>query len=294
MPRRKRILVFLVAAGLLPAILAAGCAAVPARLSPAMFRAVAARRLPGASPRELAAPWEVDREMAAWARQAVAGEADPRRRLEALVRALVDPARPPLAWDPHRTGTARQAWAWRRGDCLTMTNLFVGLARSVGLDVVYVEVVGFEEEDREGDLDVRRRHVAAAWGRGDMVAVVDFSELRGRYARYRRLSDLEAAARFRNTLGYQALRDGKLGEAVRHFRAALALDPRLAWAANNLGVALRRLGRLREAAAAYRRALALDPRYPAALRNLALLERERGHAAAALRLERRLARLHVP
>ena len=274
---------FLVAA--LTAIVMAGCVSFREQLTPRRYAAIVARRLPDATPEELAAPWTVSPEMAAWARDVTRGAVDSRQRLELLVRALTDPGRPPIVYDRHVTGTAREGWRWRRGDCLTMTNLFVGLARAVGLDVTFVEVVGFGEESREGDLAVQHRHIAAAWGRGTTVTVVDFSELRGRYAHYRRLTDLEAAARFRNTLGYQALRKGHLEEAVRHFRAALALDPRLAWAANNLGVALRRLGRLDEAEAAYRRALALDPHYVAALANLARLERERGNEAAARLLE---------
>ncbi len=261
------------------------CASFREQLTPRRYAAIVARRLPGAGPAEREAPWKVSPEMAAWARDVTRGAVDSRQRLELLVRALTDPGRPPIVYDRHVTGTAREGWRWRRGDCLTMTNLFVGLARAVGLDVTFVEVVGFGEESREGDLAVQHRHIAAAWGRGTTVTVVDFSELRGRYAHYRRLTDLEAAARFLNTLGYQALRRGRLEEAARRFRAALALDPRLAWAANNLGVALRRLGRPDEAEAAYRRALALDPHYVAALANLARLERERGHEAAARLLE---------
>jgi Sulfotransferase family/TPR repeat/Tetratricopeptide repeat len=61
---------------------------------------------------------------------------------------------------------------------------------------------------------------------------------------------------------------GKLDEAVAHYRQALALKSDYVEALNNLGTALRSQGRLDEAAAALHQALALNPRYAVAYHNL--------------------------
>ncbi|WP_245985933.1 tetratricopeptide repeat protein [Azospirillum thermophilum] len=61
---------------------------------------------------------------------------------------------------------------------------------------------------------------------------------------------------------------GRTGEAERGYRAALALDPRLAGAHNNLGNALRTLDRVAEAVECYRAALANGLDHPLVYYNL--------------------------
>jgi tetratricopeptide (TPR) repeat protein len=62
-----------------------------------------------------------------------------------------------------------------------------------------------------------------------------------------------------NNLGMDLAADGRLGEAVRHYEAAIRLKPDYVSARVNLGNALVTQGRLSDAVASYRAALAMEP-----------------------------------
>ena len=84
-----------------------------------------------------------------------------------------------------------------------------------------------------------------------------------------------------NNLAVALQADGRVDEAVEHYRRAITLQPDYAPAYNNLGTALRAKGRLDEAIATYQRALALRPEYPEAQYNLANVLTEAGKPAEA-------------
>jgi len=91
-----------------------------------------------------------------------------------------------------------------------------------------------------------------------------------------------------------ALLDLELGrpdEAVKHFRASLALKPASAAAHYNLGTALSVAHRLDEAVAEYGRALAIDPQYANAHNNLGSVLLQQGRYADAIREYREVVRL---
>jgi tetratricopeptide (TPR) repeat protein len=85
-----------------------------------------------------------------------------------------------------------------------------------------------------------------------------------------------------NNLGVALESEGRLDEAVSHYRRAIAFKADYAPAYNNLGTALRARGDLDEAVATYERAIALQPDFPDAHFNLAnlLLEQRKPDAAA--------------
>jgi tetratricopeptide (TPR) repeat protein len=72
-----------------------------------------------------------------------------------------------------------------------------------------------------------------------------------------------------NNLGVALEEDGRLDEAIRHYRRAVALQGDYAPAYNNMGTALRAEGNLDESVATYERALALQPDFADAHYNLA-------------------------
>jgi tetratricopeptide (TPR) repeat protein len=85
-----------------------------------------------------------------------------------------------------------------------------------------------------------------------------------------------------HNLGAALQSDGRLDDALAHYRRAIAIRPDYAPAYNNLASTLRAKGRLDEAVAGFGRALELRPDYPEAHYNLgnALLESGRPNDAA--------------
>jgi Flp pilus assembly protein TadD len=105
-----------------------------------------------------------------------------------------------------------------------------------------------------------------------------------------------SGADFQVELGLVRQRQGRGDEAVRHFREALAADPRHARAAQSLAMALHGLGQREQALAVYRRAVELDPRDAPTRANLGALlldlndvEGARAQLAALRELESELA-----
>ena len=54
-------------------------------------------------------------------------------------------------------------------------NLFVGMARHVGLEAVYIDVVSVERQRREAEIIVNNGHVTAGIIRGPDVTVIDYA-----------------------------------------------------------------------------------------------------------------------
>jgi tetratricopeptide (TPR) repeat protein len=113
------------------------------------------------------------------------------------------------------------------------------------------------------------------------------------YIEVKRFADaippLEAALRIdgrlataHNDLGTALMAEGRLDEAIAHFRRAAALAPRDERMPFNLGNALGRASRPGEAAAAYQRSLAINPDFPDAHVNLGALLSSRGRYRDAL------------
>ena len=68
---------------------------------------------------------------------------------------------------------------------------------------------------------------------------------------------------------------GMLGEAVKHYRKALQIEPNDSDTHNNLGNALKLQGKIDEAIEHYRKALRIDPDYSNARNNLKLALEEK-------------------
>ena len=85
-----------------------------------------------------------------------------------------------------------------------------------------------------------------------------------------------------NNLAVALQEDGRLDEAIGHYRRSAELKPDYAPAYNNMGTALRASGHIDDAIAAYQRALDAMPDYPDAHYNLAnvLLDQNRAREAA--------------
>lgn len=256
-----------------------------------VLRAAIADR--GLDPDEVVVPYALDAEMRAWVRERIPPGLPSERKLERLVEALLAPDELELRYVWGYTGTAAEVFARREANCLAFTNLFVAMARELGVPVYFLAVESeatYRHAD-EIDLIVVSDHVAVGYGAGNTIRLYDFSaNERSELDRVYRISDLTALAMFHSNRGAEALQAGRLGEARRWLRTAVDLDPGLAGAWVNLGVARRRTGDLAGAEEAYRRVLEIDPRIYSAYQNLASLLRLAGRDEEARNLEQALKR----
>lgn len=208
---------------------------------------------------------------------ALAGPGEPKERLDRLQRALFDPKKFPFTYYTKGTFTAAEAFHRREGNCLSFTNLFVAMGRSLGIPVTSALVSRVLGSEQEGDLVVVNTHVVAILESSGGVYTYDFDRSRqSKPTLLRRLDDIWITALYLNNLGADALRDNHPDIALRYFQDTVKLVPEFAPAWANLGVAQRRLGLVEEALEAYGKALALAPGNPTVLTNLAALFRSLG------------------
>jgi len=209
-------------------------------------------------------------------------------RLQRLQAALFNGQEFPFRYDNRRTLTAIEAYTEREGNCLSFTNLFVALARSIGIQATTAMVLRVRGSEREGDLIVVNTHVVAVYQQAAQVTFYDFDQYRDRRpTAVRPLDDLWITALYLNNRGSDELRVGRPDLALTLFDDAVRLAPDFAGAWGNLGVARRRAGNVTGAFAAYEQALTVDSDNPTVLSNLAALysslgkEREARQALAA-------------
>jgi len=192
----------------------------------------------------------------------------------------------------HPTLSAAEGFEQRAGNCLTLVNLFVALARAADLAAFPIEVEDFESFSRRGGTVLRSTHVIGGLQVGGesglQVWTIDFLPDRPKtYRRVQPLTDARYAALFFNSVGVEALLAGDLGRADRLFRVALDRDPGSAEAWSNWAVHAARSGDRRTAFERYETALELDPSHLPALTNLAALHRLEGRETEAAALEER-------
>lgn len=272
------------------ALLSVGCSSSPGIGSdPLDFRQARLEReirSRGLDPESLVRPYELNEEMRQWVREVVPPTGEPKDRLKILLNALLDPGALEVQYRSGYTGTAEEAFQERAANCLAFTHLFVGLAREVGLDAYFLDVLNAETFDRTKDLTVRSDHVTAGHGLVTDPLILKYNVgPEASYGRLQKIEDLQAVAMFYSNRGAEVLQTHGPEEALEWLRTALTLDPGLAPAWVNYGVVLRRLGEAQAAEEAYRKALELDPRELTAYHNLASLMRREGRPEEARHLE---------
>jgi len=101
------------------------------------------------------------------------------------------------------------------------------------------------------------------------------------------LSKNPQSARAHLNLGAVLVTQGKVDDAIAHYREALKIKPYYVRTHNNLGIALREQGKLDEAISHYRTALRIRPQYVDAHNNLALVLKDQGNLDEAISHYRR-------
>lgn len=272
-------------------ILGLGCATA----QPSAVDLGALLRSRGLDPNRVIQPFAITPEMAAWARERVAGAPAGADELEVLLKAVLEERELSVQYEWGSTATAVEAFEQRRANCLGFANLLVGLGREIGVPARFLLVEEVDNVKREGDLVVLAEHATVGYGPPSQRKVLVFSlEAEEFYRDARTISDLTAIALFYSNRGAEAVRTGDLLRAVEHLETAVRIDPELAQAWVNLGVASRRSGDFERAEAAYLRALAIDPERTSAYQNFAALLRYNGAEQAADDLLEMVERLGTP
>ena len=168
------------------------------------------------------------------------------------------------------TLTAAEAVEARAGNCLSLVNLVVSIARSAGIKAEYVEVEDFETFYRLQGTIVRTTHIIAGVDVSGNRMYVDFLPRREKsYRQLRPISDRRAAALFYNALATEAMLGKDHNLASSYFLDALAVDSNSAETWNNFAILQRRQGNLDGAIENLTRAHALQPTLLPAIENLA-------------------------
>lgn len=259
------------------ALAAAGCASMTTS-SQAEHRLRDEIRDRGVDPDTVIVPFALSDEMRTWMDANIQHAGSAEEKLKGLLRSIVSNAGGlGVSYQADFTVTAADVFRTHRANCLSFTNLFVAMARELGVDVYFLLVEDLQSFAREGDLVVVSDHMTAAYGQPPDRMVLDFTpgEVR-EYRETRELSDLVAVAMYYTNRGAGFLRAGDERSAVEWLDVAVKLAPELAGAWTNLGVARRRTGDMQGAEVAYRRALETDATALSAYQNLAALLRLRG------------------
>ncbi len=213
-------------------------------------------------------------------------------KLDQLVSAIMDKRTFGVVYDD-RTRTASETFRARLGNCLSFSNLFVAMARDVGLHVEFQEVDIPPDWTLDKDTYVLNQHVNVRVDLGQAgVRVVDFNiaDFRASYE-MRTISDERALAHYYNNIGVERMLSGDTGSALACFRKAVAEGARRfspAW--TNLGTLYMRNGHPAHAEAAYLQALRDDDGDLVAMSDLARLYQGRGDAELAAAYRKKVVR----
>lgn len=284
--------------GLALAVLALLCAGTLAcahsprvAYSPHELRAAVAPQIPVERRGSLLVPFQVTPELVARAERYVDGNSSDYHRADALTRAITDEAAFGVEWEPVTTAVAYETAARGGGNCLSLTSLFIGLARGIGLQAFYVDASDrVNDLSRAEELLVDTGHIAATVRTERGWSLVDFTGEISNYRTFRILDDVEALAHFYNNRGYEMIVNSGATDGVAPWERALAdfemaviVQPDFPRALNNLGVAYSRRGEEQRAEQAYLRAIAADSDFAAPHHNLGNLYSRQDRLAEAIR-----------
>ncbi len=228
---------------------------------------------------QIVIPFEIDEEIGQLADDITRGMTGDKQKVRAIVNAIIGLTEFSISYDFLSNKTAKEVFRQGRGNCLAYSNLFVGMARHVGLEGVYVDVTSIERQTKEAEVIVNNGHVTAGIKRGPDVMVIDFTRTPEReYIGFKVIDDLEAIANYYNNQGFlygyftevkgTELDFDPLEKEMEMYRLALEVLPTFQRARNNLGVGLRRRGKVQEAIEQYNMAIEVDPSFSDAHANL--------------------------
>ena len=224
--------------------------------------------------------------------------------MRGLVAAMTQPDGIRLRYDSSRTNTATEAFDSRSGNCLSLVILTAALARELGLQVYFQEVVTDDVWSRLAGLYVASGHVNVTISRSkaarrqqhdnESSVTIDFlPPSAAQVLRTRQLAERTVLAMFMNNRAVEALAQPDLPLAYAWASAAVRQDPDFLSAYNTLAVVYMRSNLHQAAEVTLRHLLELNPKHTQALSNLVLTLSMLGRHDEAHAVSNRLRQLEV-
>ena len=211
-----------------------------------------------------------------------------------LQELLYDENRLNIRYSDEKTYTAVEVFHAGKGNCLSVMNLYVALARHVGIDASFQTIKEVPAWDRRSDLLVLSQHINATGRIGPReYYVADFTpQIALQRDTEDVISDAAARALYFKNLGVEALIAGDAEQGLAYIRNALFINPENSEAWNNLGAVYLRLGDSVMAEFSFQYALETDGSNVNAMNNLTKFYRRQGDEARANRYEHAAERLN--
>jgi hypothetical protein len=217
-------------------------------------------------------------EMEAFVDEQVGGLNNRLARLKRLVDVVLGEEHFHLVYEDS-TRTAQETFREGHGNCLSFTNMFIAMARYLGLPAQYQEVDMPPDWSLAGESFLFSQHVNAHVDLGsNLINVVDFYGYNMELAQKERIvSDQRGRAHYFNNIAVDYMLADDTPRAFAHFFQSIRADETFTPAWINLGILHRRAGLAAYAEAAYLRALDLEPSNMSAMSNLSNLYEEEGY-----------------
>jgi Flp pilus assembly protein TadD len=274
-----------------------GCATVTnrkiahERLSPGELQSYAQTVLSPEEMRLFQVPYEIDRKLSNIAHNSETFGRTKYQQAKQLAVMLLSGRDMNITYNRTSNYVATEVVEHKKANCISYTNLFIGMARAIRINAQYAEVTEVDSFERVGDKIVYNSHICAVVYDGPKPYLIDFSLVDyPQYHQWRAISDLEAAASFYNNIGSEIFLQREspdyLAKAIKYFTMAYKLFPDSPQVYNNLGVVEMELGNLEQAERHFRRSLAIRPGYFAAYNNLGSIYVRKGEIPEAIKLMR--------
>ncbi|MDB2444503.1 hypothetical protein N9X66_05065 [Gammaproteobacteria bacterium] len=239
-------------------------------------------------------PLQINQEIRVLVDKAVQDEDENEGRLRKLLLLLYGSDGLALRYAPEVTHTAIESFAAKQGNCLSVMNLFVAMARYAGIDANFQTVKVRPNWDRRGNLVVLSQHINATGRFGPHRRYVsDFTpEVSLQQFTSTTLTDVQARSLYFTNIGVEALIEGNSEEALDFLKNALFLDPDSSVAWNNIGAIYSDLGNSELTEFSYKMSVLKDSNSMSAIGNLAKFYRKNGQLARAKQYDRAIERFN--
>ena len=195
-----------------------------------------------------------------------------------LARWLIETDGHDMIYDVDANFSPREAFEYKRGNCLSFTLLLSALANELDIKIEFneVDLPDVWEFDEENGI-VLYRHVNGLYQNAQKRIVFDLAMQNYNFAYPQRIISKELAlAKLHSNRAMRFMANDDIETALHYIKLAISLAPENSDLWLNLGVLFKRQDRLDRAEAAYLRGLQLDRRNALAASNLERLYRSQG------------------